>query len=146
MGTCARANIKHSSGTTINGNLVQFGKSAWIKELSRVDWRVSDAVITPQDAVSIFFAVQIIKHCLSMKFHICHSSITRKALRSFGVKMPNELFMPRCALSKPLEIDNLWITLVKVMNNTAKKISTSGQQRLHRKIRKNRTVELTGRR
>src|SRR2546429_744999 len=70
MRTRARTNIEHHSSTTLDGDFVQFGKSIWIKELSRIDRRIRDPVITPQDTVSIFFSVQIIEHCLSVKFHL----------------------------------------------------------------------------
>src|SRR3989442_6060568 len=84
MRTRAGANIKHSSGTESNGDFVQFGKAIRVKELSRINRRISDAVITPQDAVSIFFAVQIIEHRLSVKFHLRHF-VSSKLPRSFPV-------------------------------------------------------------
>src|SRR4051795_11622074 len=72
MRACACANIKYSSGATLNRNSIEFGKSVRVKELSGINWRICYPVVTAQNTVSIFLSVQVIEHCLSVKFHIWH--------------------------------------------------------------------------
>src|SRR5213596_400195 len=59
----ARPNIEHPSSATPDGDFIQFRKSILIKKLSCIDRRISDAVISAQDTVSIFRRTnQVAKH------------------------------------------------------------------------------------